>query len=123
MMRGNRGSAGGDGDSETLKIEKSMVGLIIGRAGENLRRVEGTTGARVQFMDGPESNSTYRHCKISGSRTAVAQARAEIYRVMDDNERQKAEIGISNRNRVSNRVNNRVKMKRTHCRSWSRIGL
>lgn len=77
---------GGEGDSEILPIEKGLVGLIIGRAGENLRRVENQTGARVQFMDGPETAGSQRHCKISGSRSARAAAKAEIYRAIDDND-------------------------------------
>jgi far upstream element-binding protein len=77
---------GADGDSEIVPIEKSLVGLIIGRSGENLRRVESSTGARVQFMDGPESAGASRHCKISGSRSARASAKAEIFRIIEDNE-------------------------------------
>jgi far upstream element-binding protein len=84
--RSPRRPTGGDDNSEIVPIEKNLVGLIIGRAGENLRRVESVTGARVQFMDGPETNSSSRHCKISGTRAAVASAKAEIYKVIDDNE-------------------------------------
>jgi hypothetical protein len=73
------------GDTETIPIEKSFVGLIIGGSGENLRRVESTVGARVQFMDGPESGGSTRHCKISGDRAARAAAKAEIYRIIDEN--------------------------------------
>ena len=76
---------GGDGDTETIPIEKSLVGLIIGRSGENLRRVESTTGARVQFMDGPESGALIRHCKISGGRAAREGAKAEIFRIIEEN--------------------------------------
>ena len=83
----DRGGAGaGDGESEILPIDKGLVGLIIGRGGENLRRVENTTGARVQFMDGPEVAGAQRHCKISGGRSARAAAKAEIYRAMEDND-------------------------------------
>ena len=79
-------SGGGDGESEIIPIDKGLVGLIIGRGGENLRRVENTTGARVQFMDGPEVAGSQRHCKISGGRSARAAAKAEIYRAMEDND-------------------------------------
>ncbi|KAL9106416.1 MAG: hypothetical protein Q9227_008558 [Pyrenula ochraceoflavens] len=72
-------------DMEVLPIERNMVGLIIGRAGENLRRVESSTGARVQFTDGPESGGPTRHCRITGSRAARASAKAEIFRIMDEN--------------------------------------
>ena len=81
----DRGGAGAE-ETEILPIDKGLVGLIIGRGGENLRRVENTTGARVQFMDGPETTSAQRHCKISGGRSARAAAKAEIYRAMEDND-------------------------------------
>jgi far upstream element-binding protein len=84
-----RDARAGDGESEILPIEKSLVGLIIGRNGENLRRVENVTGARVQFMDGPETAGSQRHCKISGTRSARAAAKSEIYRAIEDNESSK----------------------------------
>lgn len=77
---------GGDGDSEVVAIEKGLVGLIIGRGGENLRRVESQTGARVQFIDSADTPGTKRHCRVSGSRAAVANAKAEIFKIIEDNE-------------------------------------
>lgn len=62
------------------------MGLIIGRGGENLRRVEGQTGARVQFIDSADTPGTKRHCRVSGPRAAVASARAEIHKIIQDNE-------------------------------------
>ena len=79
------GSGGGDADQETIPVEKGLVGLIIGRSGENLRRVEQSTGARVQFTDGPEVNGTHRHCQIRGGRAARAAAKAEIFRIIEEN--------------------------------------
>lgn len=66
-------------------IDSGLVGLIIGRQGENLRRVESETGTRVQFVTGPEAIGPTRQCKITGSRTARAEAKAEIFRVIDEN--------------------------------------
>lgn len=86
----DRGTAGtAEGDSEIIPLDKSLVGLIIGRSGENLRRVESTTGARVQFMDGPEVAGSQRHCRISGARSARSAAKAEIYKIIEDNEQSK----------------------------------
>ena len=83
----NRGSVErgpAENDTERIPIEKAYVGLIIGRSGENLRRVEQTTGARVQFRDGPESGGSIRHCDVSGSPSARASAIAEILRIIDE---------------------------------------
>lgn len=75
---------GADDSVESIAIESALVGLIIGRQGENLRRVEADTGCRVQFITGADDNSPYRECKITGSRSNRAKAKAEINRIIDD---------------------------------------
>jgi far upstream element-binding protein len=75
---------GGDDNVESLSIESNLVGLIIGRQGENLRRVESETGCRVQFITGPDEQGPYRQCKITGPRARRADAKAEINRIIDD---------------------------------------
>ncbi|KAL8768335.1 MAG: hypothetical protein Q9209_005369 [Squamulea sp. 1 TL-2023] len=86
---------GGDELHETITIESTLVGLIIGRQGENLRRVENETSTRVQFLTGPESSGPIRHCKISGSLRAREDAKREIARIIADNGK---ELGKSNLN-------------------------
>lgn len=75
---------GADDSVESISIESALVGLIIGRQGENLRRVEAETGCRVQFITGQDDNSAYRECKITGTRTNRSKAKAEINRIIDD---------------------------------------
>ncbi|KAL8825605.1 MAG: hypothetical protein Q9191_004310 [Dirinaria sp. TL-2023a] len=79
------GRRGEDDNSETINIASNLVGLIIGRQGENLRRVEGETATRVQFVTGPEANGPMRSCKITGTRKARDDAKAEIQRIIDEN--------------------------------------
>lgn len=76
---------GGDDNSETIPVDSKLVGLIIGRQGENLRRVEAETGARVQFLNGPEAVGSTRLCRISGSRASRSDAKAELDRIIGDN--------------------------------------
>jgi far upstream element-binding protein len=75
---------GNDDTVESIQIESNLVGLIIGRQGENLRRVESETGCRVQFITGMEESGPYRECKITGTRAARTKAKAEINRIIDD---------------------------------------
>ncbi|ORY64217.1 uncharacterized protein BCR38DRAFT_485354 [Pseudomassariella vexata] len=84
--RGSNGRdrGGADDDSETVQIESSLVGLIIGRQGENLRRVESEHGVRVQFITGPDNQGPYRQCRISGPRARRAEARAAIDKIIED---------------------------------------
>lgn len=74
----------GDNDSETMEIEASLVGLIIGRQGENLRRVEADTKCRVQFLPPQSKEEKFRQCKITGPRTSRVEAISAINRIIED---------------------------------------
>lgn len=73
-----------DNSSETMQIEASLVGLIIGRQGENLRRVEGETKCRVQFLAPGSGDEKFRQCKITGPRAKRAEAKTAINRIIED---------------------------------------
>ena len=79
-----RDRAGDDENTETIQIESSLVGLIIGRQGENLRRVESETGCRVQFVSPTDNQAPFRQCKVSGPRVKRAEAIAAINRIIED---------------------------------------
>ncbi|KOS18463.1 Far upstream element-binding protein 3 [Escovopsis weberi] len=74
---------GGDDNSETIQIESSLVGLIIGRQGENLRRIEADTNCRVQFLAATDGGP-FRQCKITGARPRRADVKAAINRIIED---------------------------------------
>jgi far upstream element-binding protein len=57
--------------------------LIIGRQGENLRRIEGDTNCRVQFLPASD-NGPFRQCKITGPRHARAEVKTAINRIIED---------------------------------------
>ncbi|KAI1178204.1 hypothetical protein F4777DRAFT_586831 [Nemania sp. FL0916] len=73
-----------DDNEEMIQIESSLVGLIIGRQGENLRRVEAETACRVQFISPSGEPGPYRQCKITGPRARRAEAKAAIDRIIED---------------------------------------
>lgn len=79
----NRGQ--NDGDSETIRVKSSLVGLIIGRAGENLRKVESESGARVQFLTTKDQHATERQCTISGPVRSRESAKAAIFSIIEEN--------------------------------------
>lgn len=76
---------GGDKDSETITVKSALVGLIIGRSGENLRRVESETGARVQFVPAREPGAAQRQCTITGTSRQREAAKREIYQTIEEN--------------------------------------
>ncbi|KAI0424632.1 hypothetical protein F5Y09DRAFT_133756 [Xylaria sp. FL1042] len=82
--RGGGRDRPGDDNDEMIEIESSLVGLIIGRQGENLRRVESETGCRVQFISPSGEPGPYRQCKITGPRARRAEAKAAVNRIIED---------------------------------------
>jgi far upstream element-binding protein len=74
-----------DDNQETIMVESSLVGLVIGRQGENLRRIEAESGTRIQFITGPTESGPQRQCRISGPARARTDAKREVYRIIDEN--------------------------------------
>lgn len=79
------GHRANDGETETIRVKSSLVGLIIGRNGENLRKVESESGARVQFIQAKDSHVPERQCTISGSLRAREAAKSAIFGIIDEN--------------------------------------
>lgn len=71
--------------SETITVESNVVGLVIGRAGENLRRVGQDTDTRIQFITGPDTTGPRRECRITGTPRAREHAKSEINRIIEAN--------------------------------------
>ena len=74
-----------DDNSEIIAIDSSLVGLVIGRQGENLRRVENDSKTRIQFITGPDGAGPQRQCRITGDLRARTDAKREINRIIDEN--------------------------------------
>ena len=83
--RGRPGAGGLDDNSEIIPIESSLVGLIIGRQGENLRRIEAESACRVQFLPPSTEQTSFRQCKISGPPLQRSQVKDAINKIIDDN--------------------------------------
>lgn len=71
-------------NAEVILIDSSLVGLVIGRQGESLRRIEQESGTRIQFMNGPDSGPQ-RQCRITGNSSARIAAKREINRIIEEN--------------------------------------
>ncbi|GBC04151.1 hypothetical protein RclHR1_05540004 [Rhizophagus clarus] len=87
--RSHHGSHYGPGDSrgaghEEFKVPNAVVGLVIGRGGENLKRIEKTTGARIQFSQDQPPDVIERRVTITGQVDDVKTARAMIQQLVED---------------------------------------
>ncbi|CAJ0626013.1 12631_t:CDS:10 [Entrophospora sp. SA101] len=70
--------------AEEFKVPNAVVGLVIGRGGENLKRIEKTTGARIQFSQDQPPDMIERHVKVTGLADDVKIARAMIQKLVED---------------------------------------
>ncbi|CAM0139803.1 Far upstream element-binding protein 3 [Umbelopsis sp. WA50703] len=67
---------------EEFGVPNSIVGLVIGKGGENLKRIEAASGARIQF--GQDEGDSERRCNITGEDDQVQVAKDMVMQVVND---------------------------------------
>lgn len=73
--------------SEDMKIPNRFVGLIIGRGGEQINKLQSETGAKIQVAPDPPPGQIAppdRHVSINGTQEAVEKARNLLNRICDE---------------------------------------
>jgi len=83
---GNPGMAqiGGAPTTELMMVPDKMVGLIIGRGGEQITRLQAESGCKIQMAQDSQdfSGMPERQCTLTGPPAAIAQARSAIERII-----------------------------------------
>lgn len=77
----NHGPANSDG-VEVL-VPRAAVGVVIGKGGDMIKKIQAESGAKVQFQQGREDGPGDRKCLLSGKHQAVEQARQRIQELID----------------------------------------
>ncbi|KAF9925006.1 hypothetical protein FBU30_005140 [Linnemannia zychae] len=67
---------------EEMGVPGNLVGLIIGRGGENLKRIERETGCKVQFSQDGGPNDRERFVNIVGQPAGIAEAKRQIQEII-----------------------------------------
>ncbi|KAF9184162.1 hypothetical protein BGZ51_003526 [Haplosporangium sp. Z 767] len=67
---------------EEMGVPGNLVGLIIGRGGENLKRIERETGCRVQFSQDGNPGDRERFVNIIGQPAGIADAKRQIQEII-----------------------------------------
>lgn len=62
---------------EEYQVPESMVGLVIGRGGESIMRIQNETGCRIQMVH-QKTGSQFRPCSLAGSPEQIKAARAQL---------------------------------------------
>merc|ERR1719483_308160 len=71
------GGGGGDGDGETIYVESSEVGRIIGRGGSRIREMEEDSGCRIKVSRDGNSDGL-SSVELSGSKGSISDAKQRI---------------------------------------------
>uniref|UniRef100_A0A8D8WX15 Far upstream element-binding protein 1 n=1 Tax=Cacopsylla melanoneura TaxID=428564 RepID=A0A8D8WX15_9HEMI len=77
------GRMGGDSGQMEVCVPKAAVGVVIGKGGDMIKKLQNETGARVQFVQMREDDPSDRRCMLSGSPDQVQEARARIEELID----------------------------------------
>lgn len=74
---GARRGYSGDGESETIFVESSEVGRIIGRGGSRIREMEDQSGCRIKVSRDGDSQGR-NSVELSGSKSQITRAKQKI---------------------------------------------
>ncbi|XP_033226793.1 far upstream element-binding protein 1 isoform X2 [Belonocnema kinseyi] len=72
-----------NGEGVEVLVPRAAVGVVIGKGGDMIKKIQAETGARVQFQQGREDGPGDRKCLLSGKPQAVEQARQRIQELID----------------------------------------
>lgn len=88
---GPGGYGGGDGygppgnqnDSYEVAVPRAAVGVVIGKGGDMIKKIQAETGARVQFQQVQDDGPGDRRCLLTGKPQHVEMARQRIEELID----------------------------------------
>ncbi|XP_052221959.1 far upstream element-binding protein 1-like isoform X3 [Dreissena polymorpha] len=80
---GGRGGGGGGGGGMDMPVPRAAVGIVIGKGGEMIKKIQQETGAKVQFKT-DDGHSEDRVCSITGPPDKVQAARAMIQDLLNN---------------------------------------
>ncbi|XP_050305974.1 far upstream element-binding protein 2-like isoform X2 [Anthonomus grandis grandis] len=79
---GGGGGGGGGADYEVL-VPKAAVGVVIGKGGDMIKKIQSETGCRVQFQQARDEGPGDRRCSLSGNPKQIDHARQKIEELID----------------------------------------
>ncbi|CAG9853562.1 unnamed protein product [Phyllotreta striolata] len=74
---------GGGGDQMEVLVPRPAVGVVIGKGGDMIKKIQAETGAKVQFQQARDEGPGDRRCFLSGNPKQVEMARQRIDELID----------------------------------------
>lgn len=66
------------GEQAEVFVPKTAVGVVIGKGGDMIKKIQGETGCKLQFIQGKGDGPGDRRCIISGTKQQVEGAKQTI---------------------------------------------
>ncbi|CAG9837320.1 unnamed protein product [Diabrotica balteata] len=74
---------GGGGEQMEVLVPRPAVGVVIGKGGDMIKKIQAETGAKVQFQQARDEGPGDRRCYLSGNPKQVEMARQRIDELID----------------------------------------
>ena len=84
QMSGERGRGYGPGPVVEVAVPPNFIGLVIGKGGESIKRIQQESGTRIQFDTNKVDANGNKVCAISGPPDCVARAQELIQEIIDN---------------------------------------
>lgn len=63
-------------------VPRAAVGVVIGKGGDMIKKIQAETGARVQFQQAREEGPGERRCYLSGKPQNVEQVHLFLFHIL-----------------------------------------
>lgn len=101
---GRNHNLGAGGEQLEVFVPKTAVGVVIGKGGEMIKKIQSESGCKLQFVQGNNDAPGDRRCIITGTKQQVEEAKLTIEELIESVLRGNQGGGM-NRNNMNNQTN------------------
>lgn len=90
------GAGSGHRSNLEIAVPRSMIGVVIGKGGDMIKKIQQESGARIQFRPEDELGGPNRMCNITGSPEQTQAAHNMIQELVDNTAQRQGNMGAAN---------------------------
>lgn len=95
---------GAGGEQLEVFVPKTAVGVVIGKGGEMIKKIQTESGCKLQFVQGKNDAPGDRRCIITGTKQQVEEAKLTIEELIESVLRGN-QSGMNRNNNMNNQTN------------------
>lgn len=102
---GRNHNLGAGGEQLEVFVPKTAVGVVIGKGGEMIKKIQTESGCKLQFVQGKNDAPGDRRCIITGTKQQVEEAKLTIEELIESVLRGNQGGGMNRGNNMNNQTN------------------